>query len=71
LGIGNPGFTTDRRTPTLVLDLTMPIDVAAGGHHTCAINDADVFCWGANDRGQLGNLTTAEADHPLPVADLP
>src|SRR5947207_1491396 len=29
--------------------------VAAGGAHSCALTDTHyVFCWGANDRGQLG-----------------
>jgi alpha-tubulin suppressor-like RCC1 family protein len=37
-----------------------------GGGHTCAIAgpDAEVWCWGANDRGQLGDGTTE--DRPLP-----
>ncbi len=29
-------------------------DVALGDHHTCAIADAQIYCWGRNDRGQLG-----------------
>lgn len=28
--------------------------VALGGHHSCAIADAKIYCWGRNDRGQLG-----------------
>ena len=32
-----------------------PVALAAGGKHACRIDDAGmVWCWGANDRGQLG-----------------
>jgi alpha-tubulin suppressor-like RCC1 family protein len=44
--------------------------ITAGGSHTCAIaNDGDVYCWGNNNRGQLGNTTDNAAANPtaLPV----
>jgi alpha-tubulin suppressor-like RCC1 family protein len=31
--------------------------VASGGHHTCGISSGAGFCWGRNDRGQLGDGT--------------
>ena len=35
------------------------VAIAAGEHHTCAATaDGRAFCWGLNDRGQLGSATT-------------
>lgn len=40
--------------------------IAAGGFHTCAIdNQQKLFCWGRNDLGQLGS--TGGGNNPLPT----
>lgn len=42
--------------------------VAAGDAHTCAIaDDGDVWCWGDNSFGQLGNSAFPSGDSPVPV----
>ncbi len=45
--------------------------LAAGGGSTCALdNGAQVWCWGNNWVGQLGNATTDGALHPVVVPSL-
>lgn len=43
--------------------------VSAGARHTCGIRtDATLWCWGDNDRGQLGLGTTTRATSPVGLA---
>jgi hypothetical protein len=44
------------------------VEVAAGGSHSCARkSDGSVWCWGANDNGQLGDGTLTSSDSPVRV----
>ena len=57
--------------PTQVVGLTGATGVAAGYVHTCAVvSDGTARCWGANDKGQLGDGTTTASLKPVVVAGL-
>lgn len=67
------GSREDRTSPVLVGNLRDIIaTVAAGRFHTCALAiDGDLWCWGANNRGQLGTGTLESSRTPLRVAGVP
>jgi alpha-tubulin suppressor-like RCC1 family protein len=45
-------------TPVTVVDLDRVEAVDAGAAHTCALRRGEVWCWGGNQVGQLGDGTT-------------
>jgi alpha-tubulin suppressor-like RCC1 family protein len=49
----------------------VPVEVAAGGEHSCVLVESEVWCWGANTDGQLGDGTTNDQTKPVPVQGLP
>jgi hypothetical protein len=59
------GGDADACVPASCADNTIKM-VSAGGGHACLIRtDGSVWCWGRNDRGQLGDGT--RTPRPLPV----
>lgn len=42
-------------------------DIAVGDEHACTIASGSVWCWGRNDRGQLGDNTTTDSPAPVKV----
>ncbi|GAA0959247.1 hypothetical protein GCM10009558_077800 [Virgisporangium aurantiacum] len=61
------GTTRDTSVPARAAGLTGGIRQIAGGHeHTLAVGpNGEVWAWGSNDRGQLGDGT--RNNHPLPT----
>ncbi|APR87208.1 BNR repeat domain protein [Minicystis rosea] len=58
-GLGEPRLALDQVSPMVTL--------GAGPRHVCAATYNDVFCWGKNDDGQLGDGTTTDRPAPVPV----
>jgi alpha-tubulin suppressor-like RCC1 family protein len=73
--LGN-GSASDSATPVEVTGLANAVQIAIGGtlisgNSSCALTGAgQVFCWGWNASGQLGDGTTSDADVPEQVSGL-
>lgn len=63
------GTNENRLSPTQVPNLAEAITtVMAGGSHTCALSaTGNLFCWGSNHSGQLGDGTTISHTVPIQV----
>lgn len=43
--------------------------VSAGYNHTCVLANAQAYCWGNNDNGQLGDGSTNDSSVPVKVSN--
>jgi alpha-tubulin suppressor-like RCC1 family protein len=74
--VGDGTTTSVRWTPVRVMEPpggfpARVVSVSAGLHHTCALlADQSVYCWGWNNRGQLGDGTTVNRNVPTRVIGL-
>lgn len=67
LGLG--ADLSDRNTPKKVGASTHWLSVEAGGFHTCAkYSTGAIYCWGANNFGQLGLNDNIQRNKPTRVA---
>ncbi len=71
-GVGTSFTPVPVKGPLGVGLLNTVIAIAPGARHACALkNDGTVWCWGKNDRGQLGNGTKVDSVYPVKVTGLP
>lgn len=72
--LGTDRIDISGRIPVSVMRGAIPqgadiVEIQAGRYSTCAIvSDQNVYCWGRNSDGQLGNGTTADSNLPVLVA---
>ena len=66
------GFTSQSSPPTsIVSDLSNTKHIATGSTHACAITDeGEVYCWGSNSSGQLGDGSQVDSTTPVKVVGL-
>jgi alpha-tubulin suppressor-like RCC1 family protein len=50
-----------------VLGISGGSTIVAGGNHTCVLTGGDVWCWGQNSQGQIGDGTTTDRNKPVKV----
>lgn len=64
------GSTSDRLSPTSLAMLPDGwVTVSLGARHSCGIREAgDLYCWGGNYSGQVGDGTTTDRPAPTVIA---
>ena len=63
--LGNES-TNQSRIPVNVSNLTGIKAITTRANHTCSLlTDGTVKCWGYNNNGQLGDLTTIDRPYPI------
>lgn len=71
------GTTVSHKAPTVVLDQNGLLgdvrSLGVGSDHSCVVKmSGEVWCWGHNDNGSLGNLGVGEvSEKAVPVVGLP
>jgi alpha-tubulin suppressor-like RCC1 family protein len=64
---GGPTTTLPAQVQVAGMQPLLATQVSAGGKHTCAVSQGEVFCWGNNDMQQICHgMATAES--PIPNA---
>lgn len=69
--LGN-GASIESSTPQALVGAPALASISVGANHNCAIaaNTFDVWCWGFNGSGQLGQAATQSITSPVRVAGL-
>ena len=69
LGVNSPSRSSEPRSVEGLADDDVTA-IAAGGFHTCVIQNSAAQCWGRGDAGQLGYGVRASTFTPVPVFGL-
>ena len=65
--VGDGSSDVEKPTPVRISASETWVDVAGGNYHTCAVTTGGaVWCWGANNRGQLGRAPGPDEHSPVP-----
>jgi alpha-tubulin suppressor-like RCC1 family protein len=65
--LGN-GTTMDALVPTAVSGDHAFVQLSTGQDHTCGVaTDGNAYCWGGNDKGELGTRSQAASLTPARV----
>lgn len=68
--LGRPESQAQIDVPMIVDGISNIHRVVAGANHSCALDTGGVaYCWGKNDRGQLGDSTKTDRDSPVVVGE--
>lgn len=69
--LGN-GASAESSTPQALVGVPALASISVGANHNCAIaaNTFDVWCWGFNGSGQLGQAATQSITSPVRLAGL-
>lgn len=71
--LGDGTFTTSATPVFVTVNAALAgkkvLGITAGDFHTCAVaSDGTAACWGSNERGELGNNSTANSNIPVSVS---
>lgn len=69
--LGNGTLVTSSK-PVSVIGLARPAtEIAVGGYHSCArLDTGELYCWGRDNKGQLGDGSTSDSPVPRRVQDV-
>jgi alpha-tubulin suppressor-like RCC1 family protein len=63
--LGSGADTTNSDAPRAVVGNRRFVTISAGTDHFCGLtNDSQAYCWGGNERGQLGDGTNTDSSKP-------
>jgi len=69
--LGNGTTTSYQPSPVRAMGITDAVAIGVGQSHSCAVRrDGTLWCWGANDSGQLGDGTRVYRSVPAVVPGL-